>query len=1276
MPPKGAADPKKKVHPPFYAFGKLDKKGQISDKKGAAALAKATVRAGGVLGRLIPARSARVQYASDLQDRWAKGALDVQRVWRGHTKRGIARWAGGTLDNRRVVLRETPGHVKRAGDLQRVWRGHVHRKRVAFGDTPKWHAAASKLQRLYRGSVTRQLTKQLKYVRSVPAAFMIAAMAANGDSGVLRRSGAGKCRASPPKVPTKPAGAPPARSRPDASRPHTQATVSSAAKPPAGPVSAEDARAGPDEIPGQRMEGEVERAMQLSQLFLALTREQLDLVFNCMDATSQGRIRRQEVEKAAQSAQLSGFCVDMFFSLADTNGDGVVDRTEFDEAISFAKLFFSGSLLDEVEADETTATRIAFLEDAIRKDNAEVDQLIESLSKVKSSQRVAAIFALSKRDRIRIARKDRDVIQDATVYMDRKEERRLRQELSAMGDEPDEVREMQAKIAQMVEDMTYSQYFATRSPCRPRQLSRAESAALEAEKRAAEEAAWQAQLQMPALLQVTVLRARSLPAADRSLTGASSDPYVTLQFGKQVRQTNVQKKTLQPHWDETFEVLIDKSERREKLGVKCFDFDLIGQDDLLGQLQISLEPLVPDQENTQWYPFKDARGLDGMGQVQLRFKLVLQTEEEAAESARIAALNEMPAILEITVLRAEDLIAADRGGTSDPYVRIQVGNAKNAAKKTSVKKKTLQPEWNEGFKLQLDASQRRETLTLECFDYDLVGADDSLGAVKIVLETLVHGQEYMQWHSLQQKGADVSKGRLELRYRLSLRNTAQAPATLHVSVVRATGLIAADRGGTSDPYLRLHIGDAVKDSMKTKVKKKTLNPEWNQDFKFRIDGSQRQDDLMIECFDYDRIGADDSLGKASVCIDALNSNHEYVESLTLRQKNSSIGQIDLRYMLREKTQAEAEAEAEMLRPGTLKMTVKGARDLIAADRGGTSDPYVRLHIGDAVKDAQKTKVLKKTLTPVWEETFEFDLDRAQRQDYMTVECFDYDLLGSDDSLGTLDISLDSLIFDQECVEWYQLKQEGESQHQGEVQISYVFVPSPKENVHARRDAATEDEIPLGPANLEFTVLRAKDLVAADRGGTSDPYVRLHVGGAVKQAQKTAVKKKTLSPEWNEAFEFKLDSSSRRDSLTLECFDYDLLGSDDSLGKVTIPLAQLAEDQEYTQWCSLGQDATNQGQVQVRYRVLPLPKFESSVSMPLPDPPSREASVSLNTSVSFPIDSLPSRDDAQAKQGKRCAEVLNHLFRDHLRLCVRPSMINTCVHAHSSCAETNVILLHA
>lgn len=42
--------------------------------------------------------------------------------------------------------------------------------------------------------------------------------------------------------------------------------------------------------------------------------------------------------------------------------------------------------------------------------------------------------------------------------------------------------------------------------------------------------------------------------------------------------------------------------------------------------------------------------------------------------------------------------------------------------------------------------------------------------------------------------------------------------TLVVTVLRARNLLAADRGGTSDPYFRLHIGDTEKECRKTQVK--------------------------------------------------------------------------------------------------------------------------------------------------------------------------------------------------------------------------------------------------------------------------------------------------------------------------------------------------------------------------------------------------------------------------------------------------------------------------
>jgi Ca2+-dependent lipid-binding protein len=53
----------------------------------------------------------------------------------------------------------------------------------------------------------------------------------------------------------------------------------------------------------------------------------------------------------------------------------------------------------------------------------------------------------------------------------------------------------------------------------------------------------------------------------------------------------------------------------------------------------------------------------------------------------------------------------------------------------------------------------------------------------------------------------------------------------------------------------------------------------------------------------------------------------------------------------------------------LRVTIAEARELPAADRGGTSDPFVKLKVG---RHQAKTEIIKKTLDPVWDAEFAFD----------------------------------------------------------------------------------------------------------------------------------------------------------------------------------------------------------------------------------------------------------------------------------------------------------------
>ncbi|XP_047063011.1 C2 and GRAM domain-containing protein At1g03370-like [Lolium rigidum] len=102
--------------------------------------------------------------------------------------------------------------------------------------------------------------------------------------------------------------------------------------------------------------------------------------------------------------------------------------------------------------------------------------------------------------------------------------------------------------------------------------------------------------------------------------------------------------------------------------------------------------------------------------------------------------------------------------------------------------------------------------------------------------------------------------------------------------------------------------------------------------------------------------------------------------------------------------------------------------------------------------------------------------------------------------------------------------------------------------------------------LTVRVIGARNLRAMDFNGFSDPYVKLQVG---KQRFKTKVVKMNLNPEWDQEFSWVV--ADVREVLKLDVYDEDMIGTDDFLGQVTVPLEDIlaAEDLSLgTRWYQL------------------------------------------------------------------------------------------------------------
>ncbi|XP_034722656.1 synaptotagmin-like protein 2 [Etheostoma cragini] len=214
-------------------------------------------------------------------------------------------------------------------------------------------------------------------------------------------------------------------------------------------------------------------------------------------------------------------------------------------------------------------------------------------------------------------------------------------------------------------------------------------------------------------------------------------------------------------------------------------------------------------------------------------------------------------------------------------------------------------------------------------------------------------------------------------------NYIQKLREFHIFVVECQDLAAVDpKRGRSDPYVKSYLvpDKANLGKRKTSVKKKTLNPTFNEILRYRVRMEYlRTQTLILSVWHHDTFGRNSFLGEVEVDLSSWDFDHTQMNYLALKARAAptlapSHGRGEMRLAVRFLPQIIHSEGLIKAGPNTgeIHIWVKECKNLPLIR--ATIDPYVKCFVlpDTSRKSRQKTRVLRRTVDPVFNHTMVYD----------------------------------------------------------------------------------------------------------------------------------------------------------------------------------------------------------------------------------------------------------------------------------------------------------------
>nr|XP_018259792.1 uncharacterized protein I303_07863 [Kwoniella dejecticola CBS 10117]OBR81950.1 transmembrane protein [Kwoniella dejecticola CBS 10117] len=622
------------------------------------------------------------------------------------------------------------------------------------------------------------------------------------------------------------------------------------------------------------------------------------------------------------------------------------------------------------------------------------------------------------------------------------------------------------------------------------------------------------------IVRLTLHQAKDL---DISKMYGNLSPFAKVFLGnsrKEVHKTQILKNVNQPIWESSCEFLVpEKSNSVVTIGV--VDSRDLAIDGDLGKVTVRLTDLLEARARQQdWFPLKGSRA--GKLRLTADWKPVAMTGSVAGAAAYVPPIG----ILRIWLKKAIDVknVEAALGGKSDPYVRI-MGNNRVLAR-TEVMNNNLNPEWDQIVYVPVHST--RENLILELMDYQNIGKDRSLGHVE------VRASDYIELDESNIQYPYRSVGRQDRRDRIKLdkANHYKGELLYEVDFKPAVSL----KGGVSFEVQKNEFEMAAEEAEQAS----SVN-ESNQESSAPTPSGTDQPVSPIN-------GSNGHRASGSIS-GASNGRPSGVG----HRPSQSIGNASVLSAVTAQSTL-SKADGALTPVEDVEKGVDMSLEEILASSSGVL--VFQVISGQLAKKGSLevmfddgywpsfTSGKARSNHPTWDqvgEGFIRELDFSRT--WLRINASDE----NDDEDIVAEYKCDTKEFLEQCIRApadFVLSQPDGS-HRSVVTLAARFVPvnielEPRESIN-------------NMGVLRVDVLSAKGLHGADRSGKSDPYVSFYLNDM--KVFKSDIKKKTLSPVWNETFECMIPSRVAAEFKFI-IYDWDRVGSATPIGSGLINLADI------------------------------------------------------------------------------------------------------------------------